>query len=277
MNDENKPKLIYFVGASASGKSLVSNYWQKAFPEYINTDDTCAVNEYIQIDRTILDADNPLTLKCELKKLLNHAKYAPNVIESYIKELEEKPDQLPKAKYCKRIDQNSFALLYRTVWDDGIVALAKQLNKNKKYIIQFARGHDEHYLKTFNIKCEEMYNRTFQLLHDSLDKELTYRLAIIHVSSELNVRRTRNDERRTTTGQNLPNEVLNTVFKDDLFTADYHSADLNNNLMYGSVKILDREIPVAKIINNQNISDDKISSYFASVSKDIMNYFVRNI
>lgn len=162
------------------------------------------------------------------------------------------------------------------VWDDIIVRLAEELAPGKNHIVEFARGHDQNYLRKFGIGEEEVYPRTLRLFLDALDKSFTNSVAIIHVTSSYETRLARNKGRRVTTGQNLPDIVLEDVFREDIFTAEYID-DGEKNPRKGFVRLDSRKIPVVTIKNDEDFSEAKLADRFIDFSRQTMQYFRRRL
>jgi uncharacterized membrane protein YdcZ (DUF606 family) len=156
-------------------------------------------------------------------------------------------------------------------WDEIIVSLAKSLNPDKKYIVEFARGHDPKYLAAFGIAAKDVYPRSISLASKAMPHALANSMGIIHVTCDYRLRLRRNAARRNITKQDLPDSVLERVFKEDVFEPEYID-ECSNRLRRG---FFNKSIPVVTIDNDQDIPEKILSEHFKSLSIQTMDILVK--
>jgi len=181
---------------------------------------------------------------------------------------EKEDDRSLVEKYLK--ETGLLAIEDPCVWDNIIIQLAKNLKQDKKYIVEFARGHDSNYLSKFNLEPKDVYPRTIDLILSSMHPGFTESVGIIHIDCRYEARTVRNSERRKSTGQDLPDSVLNKVFKDDVFMPEYID-EKGPALRRG--KFI-KSIPVVTIDNSQTIEDGGLSEHFTSLATKTMNLLI---
>ena len=174
-------------------------------------------------------------------------KHFPDLVEEYLKQ------------------NNLLEIKDPVVWDEIAVRLVKTLGHNRKYIIEFARGHDPNYLKKFDIPPEDVYSRTIGLMVNSMHLNFANSMAIIHITCNYESRLFRNSERRNTTGQNLPDSVLKKVFEKDIFRPEYID-DEGHTIRRG---FFNKSVPV--IDNTFNVESSLRCKHFKLLSTQTMD------
>lgn len=159
------------------------------------------------------------------------------------------------------------------VWDDIIIQLARDLDPQKNYIVEFARGHDPNYLQAFSISPKDVYPRTVGLACSAMHPDLASSIGIVHIFCNYQLRFTRNARRRNVTGQDLPDFVMERVFKEEIFMPKYigrPSGKLRKGVFNGS-------LPVVTIDNSEEITRRILQKHFESLSKKTMDMLINNL
>lgn len=265
-------KIIFLIGPSASGKSILNACLRKANPEYMHIDDLTVVQEFLQLEGLIARAKDPDILAQKLTEFVGTSYFLPDIAREYLFEIEKAQKTIPKPKFCSPLNGSDMIISEPSTWDEVIIRLAKSLSSDGNYIVEFARGHDPNYLERFKIKGAEVYPRTLDLFLKELPSSLANSCAILHVTASYENRLQWNNKRRELTGQDLPNEVLKRVFEKEIFTADYID-DESVIPRRGTLDLNNQKIPVATINNNQMRSQQDLISFFEENVNKAINFF----
>ncbi len=278
----NIPNLLICLGPSLSGKTTLIKAWQNAFPEYEHVDDRPVVMEYLSLDALVHEATSPVQLIEELKKFGQTSRYLTDLSEKYISEINKK-NKIPKPRYCiQTIDYGQgekrpaldYQIGHPSVWDDILTRLGRSLRADRKYILEFARGHRDVYLTEHNLRPKDVYPKALTCLMSAMPDRLKQSSAIVHLTCNFDERFKRNDIRRKTTGQELPDSVLCDVFKNDVFeTTENRSC---NAITLTETLVDKKSIPTVSIRNDREISADERKEYFAQIVQKTIFYLKPN-
>ncbi|MFH1728689.1 MAG: hypothetical protein ABIA04_09755 [Pseudomonadota bacterium] len=258
-----KSKIILLIGPSAAGKSVLKNEFIKQHQSYELIDDLDVLLEYFKLERLVIEAYNHQKLKKDLENFQEYSVFLKDLTEDYLQELKDGV-KFPKAKYCRKINDQAMEVINPLVWDELIVRLLKNIDPNKKYIVEFARGHDQAFMQCFNLDANKIYTHTIKNL---INKVKVDNLSILHITSSFNNRLKRNDSRAKLTGQCVPKEVMDSVFKEEIFFPKYNVSE-DKNVRTGSLKISQYQIPVITINNDKELKEDELKKYLnESISK----------
>lgn len=268
------PNLLICLGPSLAGKTTFIKTWQKEHPEHEHVDDRPVVMEYLALDALVHEAASTDQLTTELRNFAATSKYLSDLADQYISEINETA-RIPKPRYCiQTIDHGQgdrrpaldYQIGHPSVWDDIMVRLGKSLEHDQKYILEFARGHRDIYLTEHNIRPEDVYPKALSCLLSSMPKTLRQSAAIVHLTCNFDERFKRNDIRRKTTGQELPDSVLCDVFKKDNFETAQATQDV---ISHYSTQVDGLEIPTVTIRNDRQRDPKGIEIFFENVVENI--------
>lgn len=271
-NGKHEPSVVVLLGTAGSGKSTLRQSWQKLYPNYQVVDDLQPLLEYLELDRLVCEALDVQQLRKSLLDFAKRSTFISDIAHDYLKEIANIPTAIPQPRYCRRISDTAMEISSPLVWDDIIVRLGKTLKCNNKYLVEFARGHDTNYLAEFNLTEKEIYPRTLKALKNSLPAELAKGMTIIHVGASYAMRYERNEQRKTLTGQHTPHEVMESVFKREIFFLD--TLEQTGDCIHsGYSDLADEHIPLFSIQNDKKLLPADRSSFFDQAAMQAMNHF----
>lgn len=273
MSESFLPHVVVVLGPSGAGKTEFCKQWGHLFPQYTDTDDLGVVTEYLRIDRAVADATDPGALRTQLRELAATVTFTADIIQLYLQDLIDQPDALPTPRFCTPIDSVAMQIASPLVWDEAVLRLARTLRPQRRYLVQLARGHDPSYLSRFGLKEHEVYARTLQLFHNAIDPRLAGRMSIVHVTASYEARAYRNELRRASTGQHVPEDVMAQVFLHDVFTPMYLEKS-DRDVRRARTEVCKSSIPTITIHNEKTRASDDLRIFLGSSAAEAMTYFV---
>ena len=255
-----RPRTISLIGPAGSGKSTLALSWSARFPEYKKVDDLAPLLEYLRLDRAVVDATCPVELRKKLAAERSEYHYLADRVDEYLAALRAEPGLLPTARFCTPIGAQAMEVDDPMVWDDILVRLARTLDPEGHYLIEYARGHDQAYLRGFGLSEEQVYEHTLSGLLRALPPELRMRSAILHVGADHGTRVARNEARKLKTGQFTPTKVMEEVYRRDVF-AQAHDSE-NEDFRWGLERIGDYLLPVVSIRNEKQRDERELREFF---------------
>ena len=221
-----KPKLIFIIGPSCSGKSSMSQAICSLYPEYSVLDDAVPLYKIFTADKLL-----------HQNKLKDFWKFArENSIDMFY-------DQEDPCFYSHPNNQGGYLIDNPIVWNIVLTILSKQINSDYT-IIEFSRGSDPKYNQFFGIKDWDVYPISFNYLCQNVHSSLLKNSLIIDIDSPLEIRKERNLNRYKNGGHLVSEKTMNTVYKEDVFNGP-------DNV----ISIKDTKIPIVYIKNQTNYSN----------------------
>lgn len=262
--------IVFIIGPAAVGKSHFCKCWQKLYPEYIKIDELPVVLEYIELDKIITDSKDIKEAGERLCEFENKSNYLKAETKAYLKDLDA-CGNIPKPRFTKEMDGGFRAIADPNIWDEMMRKICIGLSQKSSYLVEFARGTDPDYLRLHDIAERETYIKSIECFMEIFDGTMECGIGIVHLGASYEERKKRNLERRKTTGQFLPDIVLENVFKQDVFHRT--SNDLLRTVDTETVLIRGKKVPVFSIMNAPQKTPDEVDRFLTQTAHDATNYF----
>ena len=245
------PKNILVIGNSCVGKTTFINFFKTIFNIYSDIDDLNPLLEMFMID------DISRTNNIEnLKQIKEKVKYMNDIYEKNL-------INFPNVDYYseKVVDGNGHNIIKPILWNI-ILNKSVLIDKEKNNIIQFSRGKDELYEKEFG---NDVYKRSISEVVGALGN--TNELLIINLTSDLVIRKERNNIRFQNGGHFVSEDTMDSVYCEDIFMYE----QLSENKGY--IEIDGIKYPVYTIVNNKMLSQIELNKFLMYNTKEVIEYY----
>lgn len=193
----NCPLWIFVVGPAAAGKSTIARLLAKQLGD-------CEVAGDLEALTALLRTEEG-----EKGPLAQDAHCTPQAPTNLKHE--------PESSHIVRLADGGFKILDPRVWDECLARAATKYREERRVIFEFARGHDEEYLRFHGLAPEHAYDPSFRELKAILPMDIWMRSVVVHVHAPFNLRRSRNDNRRLQGEHFVNDRVMERVYKEDVF------------------------------------------------------------
>jgi len=239
------PKLIFIIGTACSGKS--------SFIRAIN------VNDYICLD----DAKYLYKFFRADELLRQHSsKFNDFIIRNGLQPYytEPKPNSIA-------VPSGGYRITNPTLWDYILQMAAKEAQVGNKYIIEFARGFDSVYVKTFDITPDQIYPRAISNILNNIPQELKNHSLIINIYADFAGRFMRNYQRRESGGHFVNENSMKTIYKSDIFSFEHIDANT------GFFSVMGQKIPVYSFENTNCLNESIRSNNFIKHYQKALDFY----
>lgn len=245
------PKNILVIGNSCAGKTTFIDFFKTIFNIYSDIDDLNPLLEMFMID----DISRTNNIE-DLKQIKEKIKYMNDIYEKNLIDF-------PNIDYYseKVVDGNGHNIIKPILWDI-ILNKSVSIDKEKNNIIQFSRGKDELYENEFG---NDVYKRSISEIIDALGN--TNELLIINLTSDLVIRKARNNIRFENGGHFVSEDTMDSVYCEDIFMYE----QLSENKGY--IEINGIKYPVYTIVNNKMLSQIELNKFLMYNIKEIIEYY----
>lgn len=197
--------MIFVLGAACGGKSSFIN--AVAGDEYARLDDVEPLYKFFKADE--LAQSNPKLFQYFIKQ---------NNLEKFY------PDK--NAAYSVADPSGGYRVTNPVVLDHVLELTAKQVGEGRKYIVEFSRGADSEYMEAFDVKADEIYQRSVGEIIRNIPAGFAVSSLVVNIFAGFDNRLQRNRERRRQGGHFVSEGSMETMYRADVFQFDRQ--DKNN-------------------------------------------------
>ena len=235
------PQNIIVLGNSCAGKTTFINHFMNSVGFYTILDDLRVLQEVFFIEDLLINK--------KYEEFINYEEKIKYIHEIYY----EHKQKLFSPDYYTTISETGGHNIIRTeLWNYILELLMKSANQYN--IIEFARGTESKYIKTKRNLYDEGLEIIVSDISDS-DKSL-----IIYIVADKEKRKQRNWVRYQNSGHYVSDTTMDNIYAKECFFYDEES---------NSKKVFDIQIPVLKIINN----DDKSNQTWNDIIKEMLIFY----